>query len=196
MGFAARLAAMPVPTSAPVYHSVSPQIATFACPEWPFLVAKRPSFRVESSFAQPLKTKDSFMTSNTDLSQLTTETPIAILGLGHVGLPLAHAFGKLYPTVGFDINSQRIKEIKQGLDSNNELTDEQFNEKLTIEYSDDENSLADCDIYIITAPTPVDEQNQPDLGPVKQATRMVAKHLGKGNNVVFESTVYPGATEE
>lgn len=136
------------------------------------------------------------MASSSSIRNITSTSRIAIVGLGYVGLPLAHAFGKIYPTLGFDINSRRIAEIKQGLDSNNELTDEQFNEKLTIEYSDNEGSLADCDIYIITAPTPVDEQNLPDLEPVKRATRMVASHLAKGNIVVFESTVYPGATEE
>jgi UDP-N-acetyl-D-galactosamine dehydrogenase len=136
------------------------------------------------------------MTSSSNISPLSKDSRIAVLGLGYVGLPLAHAFGKIYPTVGFDINSQRIAEINKGVDSNNELTDEQFKETLNIEYSDDENSLAGCDFYIITAPTPVDEQNQPDLEPVKQATRMVASHLKKGNVVVFESTVYPGATEE
>lgn len=136
------------------------------------------------------------MVSSNIISPLSKESRIAILGLGYVGLPLARAFGKIYPTVGFDINSQRIAEINQGIDSNNELTDAEFKESLNIEYSDDENSLSSCDVYIITAPTPVDAQNQPDLEPVRQATRMVAAHLKKGNIVVFESTVYPGATEE
>ena len=136
------------------------------------------------------------MTSSTNISPLSKDTRIGILGLGYVGLPLVHAFGKTYPTVGFDINPQRIAEINQGIDSNNELADEQFKEMLNVECSDDENCLADCDIYIITAPTPVDEQNLPDLEPVKQATRLVACYLKKGNIVVFESTVYPGATEE
>ena len=136
------------------------------------------------------------MTSSTNIKPLSKDSRIAILGLGYVGLPLAHAFSKIYPTVGFDINSQRITEINKGIDSNSELTNEQFKETLKIAYSDDENCLADCDIYIITAPTPVDEQNHPNLEPVKQATRMVASRLKKGNIVVFESTVYPGATEE
>ena len=136
------------------------------------------------------------MTSSTNIKPLSKDSRIAILGLGYVGLPLAHAFSKIYPTVGFDINSQRIAEINKGIDSNSELTNEQFKETLNIAYSDDENCLADCDIYIITAPTPVDEQNHPNLEPVKQATRMVASRLKKGNIVVFESTVYPGATEE
>lgn len=136
------------------------------------------------------------MTSSTNISPLSKESRIAILGLGYVGLPLARAFGKIYPTVGFDINSQRVAEINQGVDSNNELTKEQLKETLNIKYSDDENCLADCDIYIITAPTPVDDQNLPDLEPVKKATRLVASYLKVGNIVVFESTVYPGATEE
>ena len=99
------------------------------------------------------------MSSSPNISPLSKESRIAILGLGYVGLPLARAFGKIYPTVGFDINSQRIAEINQGVDSNNELTEEQFKETLNINYSDEESSLSDCDIYIITAPTPVDEQN-------------------------------------
>lgn len=136
------------------------------------------------------------MTSSTNISPLSKDTRIAILGLGYVGLPLAHAFGKIYPTVGFDINSQRVAQINEGVDSNNELTDEQFKETLGTVFSDDESCLADCDIYIITAPTPVDEQNLPDLEPVKQATRMVGAYLKKGNTVIYESTVYPGATEE
>lgn len=111
------------------------------------------------------------MASSTNISPLSKDSRIAILGLGYVGLPLAHAFGKIYPTVGFDINSQRIAEINKGVDSNNELTDEQFKETQNVEFSDDENCLAGCDFYIITAPTPVDEQNLPDLELVKQATR-------------------------
>ena len=131
-----------------------------------------------------------------NIPALGKETRIAVIGLGYVGLPLAHAFGKLFTTVGFDINERRIAEIKRGIDSNNELAAEQFNDDLTIDYSDDEHCLKDCDIYIITAPTPVDAQKQPDLEPVRQATRLVASYLKKGNIVVFESTVYPGATEE
>lgn len=136
------------------------------------------------------------MTSSPSISPLSKETRIAIIGLGYVGLPLAHAFGKIYRTLGFDINSRRIAEINQGLDSNNELTSQQLKETPYVNYSDDESSLAGCDIYIITAPTPIDEQNLPDLEPVKRATRMVASHLTQGDIVVFESTVYPGATEE
>ena len=163
---------------------------------WLDIVAKSPQLRVEFSFVQLLANNRTFMSSSKSISPLSNETRIAILGLGYVGLPLAQAFGKIYPTVGFDINSQRVAEINQGIDSNKELTDEQLKESLNVEYSDKEDSLANCDIYIITAPTPVDEQNLPDLEPVKRATRLVASYLKKGNIVVFESTVYPGATEE
>ncbi|GJM13847.1 MAG: UDP-N-acetyl-d-glucosamine 6-dehydrogenase WbpA [Pseudohongiella sp.] len=131
-----------------------------------------------------------------NLQPLNEQTRLAIIGLGYVGLPLAHAFGKIYSTIGFDINKQRISEIKKGVDRNNELAEGEFSEPTKTHYSDDEESLAGCDIYIITAPTPIDDQNQPDLEPVRQATRLVASHLKKGGTVIFESTVYPGATEE
>ncbi len=136
------------------------------------------------------------MTSSMNISPLNEESRLAVIGLGYVGLPLAHAFGRVYPTVGYDINERRIAEIKRGIDSNNELLSEQFEEPLNIEYSSDQDILRDCDIYVITAPTPVDQQNQPDLEPVLMATRLVASYLQAGNIVVFESTVYPGATEE
>ncbi len=130
------------------------------------------------------------------LSPLNSDTRIAVIGLGYVGLPLARAFAKHYPTVGYDINQQRVDEILQGIDSNNELEATELSAHRNIEYSSEQDVLAECDIYIITAPTPVNQQNQPDLQPVKNATRLVASYLQKGNIVVFESTVYPGATEE
>lgn len=130
------------------------------------------------------------------LSPLNEDTRLAVIGLGYVGLPLAHAFGKLYRTVGFDIDTRRVAEINEGIDRNNELAADEFGAANTIEYTDDESRLSESDIYIITAPTPVDSQNQPNLEPVFKATRLVASHLKKGNIVIFESTVYPGATEE
>ena len=130
------------------------------------------------------------------IHKLSKDSRIAVIGLGYVGLPLAHAFGKLYDTIGFDINERRVTELKRGIDSNKELTAEQFQESLTLEFSDEENCLQNYDIYVITAPTPVDGQHQPNLEPVKKATRLVASYLEKGNIVIFESTVYPGATEE
>ncbi|MEX0963365.1 MAG: nucleotide sugar dehydrogenase [Pseudohongiellaceae bacterium] len=131
-----------------------------------------------------------------NISPLSKDTRIAVIGLGYVGLPLAHAFGRIYPTVGFDIDKQRVEEINKGVDRNNELAAEKFAEAQNIEYSSDESCLTGCDIYIITAPTPVDKQNQPDLEPVRKATRLVASFLKQGDIVIFESTVYPGATEE
>lgn len=131
-----------------------------------------------------------------NLSPLNSNTRIAVIGLGYVGLPLAHAFAKHYPTVGYDINQRRIEEILQGVDSNNELSSSELNAQSNIEYSSDAEVLSASDIYVITAPTPIDAQHQPDLGLVKHATRLVASYLKKGNIVIFESTVYPGATEE
>jgi len=130
------------------------------------------------------------------LSPLNEDTRLAVVGLGYVGLPLAHAFGKLYRTVGFDIDARRVAEINEGIDRNNELAADEFGAANKIEYTNDESRLSESDIYIITAPTPVDSQNQPNLEPVFKATRLVASHLKKGNIVIFESTVYPGATEE
>lgn len=130
------------------------------------------------------------------VTTLNNETRLAVIGLGYVGLPLAQAFGKIYPSVGFDIDEQRIAEIQSGIDRNNEIASESFDASSKLSYSHDESSLSECDIYIITAPTPIDTQNQPDLEPVRQATRLVASYLRPGNIVIFESTVYPGATEE
>ncbi|MDA1370149.1 MAG: nucleotide sugar dehydrogenase [Proteobacteria bacterium] len=127
---------------------------------------------------------------------LDKDTRIAVLGLGYVGLPLAHAFASRYPTLGYDINTTRVDEINQGIDSNLALGKEALQKQRNIRYTSDLEQLADCQIYIITAPTPVDEQNQPDLKPVKNATSLVGKYLQVNNIVIFESTVYPGATEE
>ena len=119
-----------------------------------------------------------------------------MLGLGYVGLPLAHALGAYYPTTGFDINKQRVDEIKSGFDRNLALNSEDFKSSRQIHYTANIADLADAQVYIITAPTPVNQQKQPDLEPVLNAARMVGKHLSQGNIVIFESTVYPGATEE
>lgn len=129
-------------------------------------------------------------------TSLTESTRIAVLGLGYVGLPLAYALASRYPVIGYDINERRVGEINKGFDCNGALSSEAFKEPRNIRYSNDTGDLTDCDVYIITAPTPVDGQNQPDLEPVRNATRLVAEHLRPGNIVIFESTVYPGATEE
>ena len=127
---------------------------------------------------------------------LSTETKIGVLGLGYVGLPLAHALAQHFPTVGYDINAQRVEEILQGIDHNLTLSADDLKLHGKITYTAEADALADREIYIITAPTPIDAQNQPDLEPVRKACRLVAASLQKDNIVIFESTVYPGATEE
>ena len=127
---------------------------------------------------------------------LSTKTKIGVLGLGYVGLPLAHALAQHFPTVGYDINLQRVEEILQGIDHNLALSADDLKLHSKITYTAEADALSDCEIYIITAPTPIDAQNQPDLEPVRKACRLVAASLQKDNIVIFESTVYPGATEE
>lgn len=130
---------------------------------------------------------------------------IAIIGLGYVGLPLARLFATKYRVVGFDINTSRIGELRSGKDSTHELSPELLNSVLLSEFGDKSNgllvtneltSIADCSIYIVTVPTPVDKNNNPDLTPLYKASETVGKVLKKGDIVVYESTVYPGVTEE
>ena len=123
---------------------------------------------------------------------------IAIIGLGYVGLPLAAAFASKYEVVGFDVNTKRIGELNSGLDTTNELTTEQLNKvvgtslKLTTTLAD----ISNCTTFIVTVPTPVTSSKNPDLTPVVKATESVSTVLKKGDTVVYESTVYPGVTEE
>jgi len=123
---------------------------------------------------------------------------ISVIGLGYVGLPLAVAFASKYEVVGFDINTKRIAELKSGLDATNELTTAQLNKvvgtslKLTTSLAD----ISDCTTFIVTVPTPVTPSKSPDLTPVIKATESVSTVLKKGDTVVYESTVYPGVTEE
>lgn len=121
---------------------------------------------------------------------------IGIIGMGYVGLPLAVEFGKKYPTIGFDINSNRIKELESGKDSTLEVEPEELKNVTKLKYTSELNHIAGCDVYIVTVPTPIDEFKQPDLTPLKSASQTVGKVLSKGNIVIYESTVYPGATEE
>ena len=130
---------------------------------------------------------------------------IAIIGLGYVGLPLARLFATKYQVVGFDINQKRINELCSGTDSTLEVSDEVLQKVLINEFKNNENGLwcsstieniADCNYYIITVPTPVDKNNHPDLTPLYKASETVGKVLKKGDIVIYESTVYPGATEE
>ena len=121
---------------------------------------------------------------------------IGIIGLGYVGLPLAIEFGKKYPTIGFDINTHRISELESGKDSTLEVEPEELKNATKLNYTTDLNEIAECDVYIVTVPTPIDEYKQPDLRPLKSASQTVGKVLKQGNIVVYDSTVYPGATEE
>ena len=121
---------------------------------------------------------------------------IGIIGMGYVGLPLAVEFGKKYSTIGFDINSRRIKELMSGKDSTLEVESGELKNATKLRYTDELNQIAECDVYIVTVPTPIDEFKQPDLTPLKCASQTIGKVLSKGNIVIYESTVYPGATEE
>ncbi|MEX2130680.1 MAG: nucleotide sugar dehydrogenase [Pseudohongiellaceae bacterium] len=127
---------------------------------------------------------------------LDQNTKIAVVGLGYVGLPLACEFSRRYPTTGFDINKRRVTQVSEGLDINKALTAEELKSFDNLRLTHDSRDMAGTDIFVITAPTPVDSQNQPDLGPIRHASTLVAEQLSKGNLVIFESTVYPGATEE
>jgi UDP-N-acetyl-D-galactosamine dehydrogenase len=122
---------------------------------------------------------------------------IAVIGLGYVGLPVALSFARKLPTVGFDIRQRRIDELKSGVDDTREVTTEQLTAVLDkIELTADPSKLADCTFYIVAVPTPIDGENRPDLTPMISASRSVGPHLKKGDIVCYESTVYPGVTEE
>jgi UDP-N-acetyl-D-galactosamine dehydrogenase len=124
------------------------------------------------------------------------DTRIGVVGLGYVGLPLAVEFGKHYPTVGFDIKTGRIAELKSGKDSTLETTSEELASAKQLTFTTDRNELAKCNTFIVTVPTPVGKNNRPLLAPLKGASETVGSVLKKGDVVVYESTVYPGCTEE
>jgi UDP-N-acetyl-D-galactosamine dehydrogenase len=121
---------------------------------------------------------------------------IAIVGLGYVGLPLAVEFGKQFDTLGFDINAQRITELQSGQDRTLETTAAELAQALRLRFSLDASDLAACNVYIVTVPTPVDHDKRPDFTPLIKASQTVGKVLKPGDVVIYESTVYPGATEE
>lgn len=121
---------------------------------------------------------------------------IAIVGLGYVGLPLAVEFGKLRPVVGFDINNHRIAELQAGRDGTLEVEPEHLAAAKHLQFTSDPAALAGCQVFIVTVPTPVDQANRPDLTPLVKASETVGRALKRGDVVVYESTVYPGATEE
>jgi UDP-N-acetyl-D-glucosamine/UDP-N-acetyl-D-galactosamine dehydrogenase len=121
---------------------------------------------------------------------------IGVVGLGYVGLPLAVAFGRRHPTVGFDINTARVEALRAGRDATGEATAEDLASSTQLRMSSDAAELRDCNTYIVTVPTPIDDANRPDLRPLRSATELIGGMLKRGDVVVYESTVYPGCTEE
>ncbi len=121
---------------------------------------------------------------------------IAIIGLGYVGLPLAVEFGKIRPVIGFDINQTRIEALRKGRDSTLEVTEDELGEAAHLSFTTDPADLAEANIYIVTVPTPIDAHKRPDLTPLIKASETLGRVLKRGDIVIYESTVYPGATEE
>lgn len=124
------------------------------------------------------------------------DVKVCIIGLGYVGLPLAVEFSKKYPTVGFDLNTNRVSELRHGVDSTFEVSSAELKEVRQLAFSTDAQAISACNVYIVAVPTPIDAAKRPDFIPLKGASRTVAEVLKKGDVVIFESTVYPGATEE
>lgn len=129
---------------------------------------------------------------------MTPQTKIAVIGLGYVGLPLARLFSTRFETVGFDINQKRVDALMNGIDDTLEVSDELLKEAIGNGFicTTDLARIKDCNFYVVTVPTPVDKNNRPDLTPLVKASETVGKVISKGDIVVYESTVYPGATEE
>jgi UDP-N-acetyl-D-galactosamine dehydrogenase len=121
---------------------------------------------------------------------------IAVIGLGYVGLPLAAAFGRQYPTVGFDIDATRVEQLRRHHDQTLEMSEEELRASTGLACTADADALRGCNVFIVTVPTPIDEYKRPDLRPLESASRTVGKAIARGGVAIFESTVYPGATEE
>ena len=130
------------------------------------------------------------------MNELSSNSKIAVIGLGYVGLPLAVEFSKKYNVIGFDINDMRIQELQSGIDKTLELETSELKKASNLKYTSDLNKISDCTIFIIGVPTPVDENNEPDFTSLISASKNIGKVLKKNDVVIFESTVYPGATEE
>ncbi|MDB4576397.1 nucleotide sugar dehydrogenase [bacterium] len=124
------------------------------------------------------------------------DAKIGIVGLGYVGLPLAVEFGKHYETVGFDINEQRVKALNTGVDETLEVSSQEMQVSQFLRYTNNSVDLLECDVYIVTVPTPIDQSKRPDLTPLEAASRLIGQFISPGNVVIYESTVYPGCTEE
>ncbi len=124
------------------------------------------------------------------------DTRLAVIGLGYVGLPLAVGFGRELSTLGFDINQARVAELRQGRDHTLEVSSEELKATPKLRFSDSAADLAQCNVFIVTVPTPIDDAKRPDLTPLESASRTVGRAIKRGGVAIFESTVYPGATEE
>lgn len=148
-----------------------------------------PSDTLRVEFTPPTRQRKNGM-------QNLEDTKLAIIGLGYVGLPLAVEFGKHYDTVGFDINQRRIDELSSGIDHTLEVNNEELAEAKRLRFASQLSELADRNVYIVTVPTPIDSAKRPDLTPLIRASETLAKVLKRGDTVVYESTVYPGCTEE
>ncbi len=132
-----------------------------------------------------------------DIEAIESGDPrVAVIGLGYVGLPLALAFGARFATVGYDIDARRIQELRGGHDRTGETRGEELASASRLVFADRPDAIADCTVHVITVPTPVDEANRPELGAVEAASRLVGSVLKPGDTVIYESTVYPGTTEE
>ena len=132
------------------------------------------------------------MKNNYSIENLT----LAVIGLGYVGLPLAVEFGKLRPVIGFDLDANRIKELKEGIDRTLEVPENELIDATRLNFTIDPEDLKSANCYIVTVPTPIDSKKNPNLSPLRRATVMVAKYLKEGDVVIYESTVFPGCTEE
>ena len=127
---------------------------------------------------------------------MNTSPKIAIIGLGYVGLPLAVEFGRILPVVGFDVNPARIEELRAGRDHTREVDPAELADATQLRFGADPGDLEGCDVFVVTVPTPVDAAKRPDLEPLRQASETVGRALRHGGTVIYESTVYPGCTEE
>ena len=125
-----------------------------------------------------------------------SDTKIGIVGLGYVGLPLAVEFGKKFDTIGLDINERRIRELQSGKDSTLEVDEDELKTATQLSYTSQLSDLSNCNVFVVTVPTPIDKHKRPDLSPLEGASKAVGQILKKGDVVIYESTVYPGATEE
>ena len=121
---------------------------------------------------------------------------LAVIGLGYVGFPLAVHFGQHFDTIGYDKNQKRVDQLNNGVDFTHEVESDQIDKADKLLLTSDPECLSDCQVYVVAVPTPIDQAKRPDLGPLLAASRLIARHLKPGDVVIFESTVYPGATEE